>query len=74
MTTTTNAPEYIGLTEKAATTGSRASRRPLRPGRVALYALLVAAALSALFPILWMISGSMQSLPELRGMLGEPLQ
>jgi ABC-type glycerol-3-phosphate transport system permease component len=32
---------------------------------VALYALLVAAALSALFPILWMISGSMQSLPEL---------
>ena len=32
---------------------------------MALYALLVAAALSALFPILWMVSGSMQSLPEL---------
>jgi len=64
MTTTTNAPDYVGLREKTATTQARTGR-PLRPGRVALYALLVAAALSALFPILWMISGSMQSLPEL---------
>jgi ABC-type glycerol-3-phosphate transport system permease component len=65
MTTTTNAPEYVQLREKTATAQARSGRRPLRPGRVALYALLVAAALSALFPILWMISGSMQSLPEL---------
>ena len=65
MTTTTNASEYVGLRETTATTRTRTGHRPLRPGRVALYALLVAAALSALFPILWMISGSMQSLPEL---------
>ena len=65
MTTTTNAREYVGLREKTAKAQARTRRRPLRPGRVALYALLVAAALSALFPILWMVSGSMQSLPEI---------
>jgi ABC-type glycerol-3-phosphate transport system permease component len=40
-------------------------RRPMKPGRVALYALLCAAALTAIFPILWMLSGSLQSLPEI---------
>ncbi|MFP3466488.1 carbohydrate ABC transporter permease [Leifsonia sp. SIMBA_070] len=64
MTTTTNAPEYVALRDSAPP-AERTRRRPLRPGRVALYALLVAGALSAIFPILWMISGSMQSLPEL---------
>jgi ABC-type glycerol-3-phosphate transport system permease component len=65
MTTTTIAPDYVALSERTASSQARTRRRPLRPGRVALYALLVAAALSALFPILWMISGSMQTLPEL---------
>jgi raffinose/stachyose/melibiose transport system permease protein len=65
MTTTTKAPEYVELREEAAPAEARTGRKPLRPARVALYALLVAGALSALFPILWMISGSMQSLPEL---------
>lgn len=40
-------------------------RRRLSPARAALYALLIAAAISALFPILWMLSGSLQSLPQL---------
>ena len=68
MTMTTNAPGSAGPAGPAQTTAivpERSRRRPRRPGQVALYALLVAAALSAVFPILWMISGSMQSLPEL---------
>jgi ABC-type glycerol-3-phosphate transport system permease component len=40
-------------------------RRRLSPARATLYALLIAAAISALFPILWMLSGSLQSLPQL---------
>jgi raffinose/stachyose/melibiose transport system permease protein len=41
------------------------SRRPVRLDRVGLYGLLTVAALTALFPLLWMLSGSLQSLPEL---------
>lgn len=36
-----------------------------RLDRIGLYGLLVVAALTALFPLLWMLSGSLQSLPEL---------
>lgn len=39
--------------------------RHARPERIALYSLLTAAAVSALFPIVWMLSGSLQSLQEL---------
>lgn len=64
-TTTTSRPvDYIDARD-ARSTEVRSRRRPVRPGRIALYALLVAAAVSAVFPILWMISGSMQTLPEL---------
>jgi ABC-type glycerol-3-phosphate transport system permease component len=64
MTITTDATEYVELRE-VPTANTLRGRRQVRPGRVALYALLVAAALSALFPILWMMSGSMQTLHEL---------
>jgi raffinose/stachyose/melibiose transport system permease protein len=40
-------------------------RRHLRADRIGLYGLLVVAALIALFPLLWMVSGSLQSLDEL---------
>ncbi|MET4538379.1 raffinose/stachyose/melibiose transport system permease protein [Arthrobacter bambusae] len=40
-------------------------RRRIRPDQVGLYGLLIVAALSALFPLLWMLSGSLQSLTEL---------
>lgn len=40
-------------------------RHPIRADRVGLYGLLVVAALIALFPLLWMVSGSLQSLDEL---------
>jgi raffinose/stachyose/melibiose transport system permease protein len=40
-------------------------RRHVRADRVGLYGLLVVAALIALFPLLWMVSGSLQSLDEL---------
>jgi len=40
-------------------------RRRLRPDQIGLYGLLTVAALTALFPLLWMLSGSLQSLTEL---------
>jgi raffinose/stachyose/melibiose transport system permease protein len=40
-------------------------RTKFRLDRIGLYGLLVGAALTALFPLLWMLSGSLQSLPEL---------
>jgi raffinose/stachyose/melibiose transport system permease protein len=43
------------------------TRRKIRPEKVGLYGLLVVAALTAIFPLLWMLSGSLQSLPELLG-------
>jgi len=63
MTTTARDAEQV----RPNAAGSRQARRRKkpRPARAALYALLVAAAISALFPILWMLSGSLQSLPEL---------
>ncbi|MFP3463870.1 carbohydrate ABC transporter permease [Leifsonia sp. SIMBA_070] len=64
MTTTTKATSYTEIRDAAP---SRLTERPraIRPARVALYSLLAVAALSALFPLLWMVSGSMQTLPEL---------
>jgi len=40
-------------------------RRRIRADRVGLYGLLIIAALTALLPLLWMLSGSLQSLTEL---------
>lgn len=40
-------------------------RRPIPIHRIGLYGLLSVAALTALFPLLWMLSGSLQSLTEL---------
>ena len=40
-------------------------RRRLRADQVGLYGLLIVAAITALFPLLWMLSGSLQSLTEL---------
>ena len=40
-------------------------RRRITADRVGLYGLLTVAALTALFPLLWMLSGSLQSLDEL---------
>jgi len=40
-------------------------RRRIPADRIGLYGLLVVAALIALFPLLWMVSGSLQSLDEL---------
>ncbi|GHB83313.1 ABC transporter permease [Streptomyces umbrinus] len=40
-------------------------RRRIRADRVGLYGLLVVAALIALFPLLWMLSGSLQTQDEL---------
>lgn len=40
-------------------------RRRIRADKVGLYGLLVIAALTALLPLLWMLSGSLQSLTEL---------
>lgn len=42
-----------------------ARRNPLALDRIATYVLLVGAALAAVFPILWMLSGSLQTLTEL---------
>jgi ABC-type glycerol-3-phosphate transport system permease component len=39
--------------------------RRLRADRLGLYGLLIAAAMTALFPLLWMLSGSLQTLTEL---------
>ncbi|MEV4172642.1 carbohydrate ABC transporter permease [Nonomuraea sp. NPDC049709] len=45
--------------------GTRPPRRGVRLDKVGLYGLLGVAALIALFPLLWMVSGSLQSLTEL---------
>lgn len=42
-------------------TSSKAKRRVGRLPRIALYALLIAGALEALVPVLWVLSGSLQS-------------
>ncbi|MEV7389196.1 carbohydrate ABC transporter permease [Streptomyces sp. NPDC091215] len=47
------------------TPGGQRRRRRLRGPRVALYALLVAGALEALVPVLWVVSGSLQSSEQL---------
>jgi raffinose/stachyose/melibiose transport system permease protein len=41
------------------------SRRRIPADRVGLYGLLIAAAIFAVFPLLWMLSGSLQTLDEL---------
>lgn len=40
-------------------------RARLRPDQIGLYGLLTVAALTAVFPLLWMLSGSLQGLTEL---------
>ncbi|TMR15903.1 carbohydrate ABC transporter permease [Nonomuraea turkmeniaca] len=45
--------------------GTRPPRRGVRLDKVGLYGLLSVAALTALFPLLWLLSGSLQSLTEL---------
>ena len=62
-TTMTQARERTRPESNAAATTRR--RRRLSPAKASLYALLTAAAISALFPIVWMLSGSLQSLPQL---------
>ncbi|MFC7619307.1 carbohydrate ABC transporter permease [Microlunatus sp. GCM10028923] len=44
---------------------ARPRRRWPRPGLIGRYGLLIIAALTAVFPLLWMLSGSLQSLTEL---------
>ncbi len=41
------------------------SRRRIPADRVGLYGLLIVAAVFAVFPLLWMLSGSLQTLDEL---------
>lgn len=66
MTTTKQAERAAPEHQGSAGHGERSgSRRLVRLDRVGLYGLLVVAALTALFPLLWMLSGSLQSLPEL---------
>jgi ABC-type glycerol-3-phosphate transport system permease component len=47
------------------TSAPERSRRHLRPEQIGLYGLLIVAALTALLPLVWMLSGSLQSLTEL---------
>lgn len=61
ITTTTTPHSAKASTDSDGTRG----RRRWRPDRIGLYGLLMVAALTALFPLLWMLSGSLQSLPEL---------
>lgn len=63
MTTKEMAPAVRG--HNAGPSEGPRSRRPVRLDQVGLYGLLTVAALTALFPLLWMLSGSLQSLPEL---------
>jgi ABC-type glycerol-3-phosphate transport system permease component len=63
MTTTIHVPEQAHLDVPHADPVRR--KKPIRPAKAGLYALLVAAAISALFPIVWMLSGSLQSLHQL---------
>ncbi|WP_431778946.1 carbohydrate ABC transporter permease [Microbacterium aurantiacum] len=64
MTLTNHRPieKTVPLAEEAATPRRR---RRFRADRVGLYGLLSIAALTALLPLLWMVSGSLQSLTEL---------
>ncbi|MBU5421224.1 carbohydrate ABC transporter permease [Cellulomonas hominis] len=70
---TLKGPEGALLTSVAAAGDSpalvapRARRRRIRPDRVGLYGLLVVAAVVSLFPLLWMLSGSFQTLDEVLG-------
>lgn len=59
-----------GLGLRDARPGPRRGRRPIRPGRLVLHLVLVLAALSMLFPFVWMILTSLKTLPQL---LQEPL-
>lgn len=65
MTTTKESEMSATMHRGSAYSGDPRSRRPVRLDRVGLYGLLVVAALTALLPLLWMLSGSLQSLPEL---------
>lgn len=66
MTTTTTRPDDARASQRLRSErSSPPRRRRLRPDKIGIYGLLGVAALTALFPLLWMISGSLQSLPEL---------
>ncbi|MGP3962421.1 carbohydrate ABC transporter permease [Nonomuraea sp. 3N208] len=65
---TTGRADEMSVTSVPAGTaegGTRPPRRGVRLDKVGLYGLLSVAALTALFPLLWMLSGSLQSLTEL---------
>jgi raffinose/stachyose/melibiose transport system permease protein len=63
--TTTKETKVASTAGRPSEGGGEGSRRPIRLDRIGLYGLLVVAALTALFPLLWMLSGSLQTLPEL---------
>ncbi|WP_327589823.1 carbohydrate ABC transporter permease [Nonomuraea sp. NBC_00507] len=62
---TTDAMSVASAPAGTAEGGTRPPRRGVRLDKVGLYGLLGVAALIALFPLLWMLSGSLQSLKEL---------
>jgi raffinose/stachyose/melibiose transport system permease protein len=67
MTTTTG---HVPSTSRGSRTAEQDARPPtrrrrIRPDEVGRYGLLVVAALTALLPLLWVVSGSLQSLTEL---------
>ncbi len=64
MTLTTQ-PPIENQASRADEPATPRPRRRFRADRVGLYGLLVIAALTALLPLLWMLSGSLQSLTEL---------
>lgn len=59
--------EEMSTTASSISPDSPAPRRRWRvsPEKVGIYGLLIVAALTALYPLLWMISGSLQTLTEL---------
>lgn len=63
MTLITQPP--VGEAETTVDQPLQRPRRRIRADKVGLYGLLVIAALTALLPLLWMLSGSLQSLTEL---------
>ncbi|MHA7986289.1 carbohydrate ABC transporter permease [Rathayibacter sp. CAU 1779] len=63
MTTTSETTHEVRAVPAGTTPQSR--RRRISPARAGIYALLTVAAISALFPIVWMLSGSLQSLQQL---------